>query len=68
MFININKYFDGEYVEKWVRYYELAVFLKRNVEYDEKLDYYNSILEFILDSNDLIEDYYDDEGNWCPGF
>ena len=70
MFININKYFDGEYVEKWVRYYELAVFLKRNAsEYDEKLQYYNSILEFILDCNDLIEDYYDeDEGNWCPGF
>lgn len=70
MFININKYFDGEYVEKWVRYYELAVFLKRNAsEYDEKLQYYNSILEFILDCNDLIEDYYDeDEDNWCPGF
>ena len=70
MFININKYFDGEYVEKWVRYYELAVFLKRNAsEYDEKLQYYNSILEFILDCNDLIEDYYDeDEANWCPGF
>ena len=69
MFININKYFDGEYVEKWVRYYELAVFLKRNAsEYDEKLQYYNSILEFILDCNDLIEDYYDeDEGNWWHG-
>ena len=69
MFININKYFDGEYVEKWVRYYELAVFLKSTSEYDEKLQYYNSILEFILDSNDLIEDYYDeDDGNWHPGF
>ena len=70
MFININKYFDDKCVEKWVRYYELALFLKSNAsEYDEKLYYYDSILEFILDSNNLIEDYYDeDEGNWYPGF
>lgn len=69
MFIDLSKYFEGECVEKYLTYYELALFLKHSPVEDAKEYYFDSLLEYILDCNNLIEDYYyDDEGNWCPGF
>lgn len=71
MFVNINNYFEDEkYCVKYVRYYELALFLKSNASnHNKKLYYYDSILEFILNQNNLIEDYYnEDEDCWYPGY
>ena len=71
MFTNFSKYFEDECcVEKYVSFYELALFLKRNASgYDENLYYDDSILEFILNCNNLIEEYYDEEEDcWCPGY
>ena len=56
MFTNFSKYFEDECcVEKYVRFYELALFLKRSpADYVEKLYYFDSVLEY--------------EDCWYPGF
>ena len=70
MFIDLSKYFEGKCVEKYLTYYELALFLKHiPVEDVKELYYFDSILEYILNCNNLIEDYYDEEeDNWSSGF
>lgn len=70
MFIDLSKYFECECVEKYLTYYELALFLKHSpVEDVKELYYFDSLLEYILDCNNLIEDYYDEEeDNWYSGF
>ena len=70
MFIDLSKYFECECEEKYLTYYELALFLKHSpVEDVKELYYVNSLLEYILDCNNLIEDYYDEEeDNWYSGF
>ena len=70
MFIDLSKYFECECVEKYLTYYELALFLKHiPVEDVKELYYFDSLLEYILDCNNLIEDYYDEEeDNWYSGF
>ena len=59
MFIDFSKYFEDECcVEKYVRFYELALFLKRSpADYVEKLYYFDSVLEYVLQCNNLINDY-----------
>ena len=46
------------------------MFLKHSpVEDVKELYYFDSLLEYILDCNNLIEDYYDEEeDNWYSGF
>ena len=62
MFIDLSKYFECECVEKYLTYYELALFLKHSpVEDVKELYYFDSLLEYILDCNNLIEDYYDED-------
>ena len=58
------------FVKKYLTYYELALFLKHSpVEDVKELYYFDSLLEYILDCNNLIEDYYDEEeDNWYSGF
>ena len=70
MFIDLSKYFECECEEKYLTYYELALFLKHSpVEDVKELYYFDSLLEYILDCNNLIEDYYDEEeDNWYSGF
>ena len=70
MFIDLSKYFECECEEKYLTYYELALFLKHSPVEDVKaLYYFDSLLECILDCNNLIEDYYDEEeDNWYSGF
>ena len=71
MFTNFSKYFEDECcVEKYVRFYELALFLKCSpADYVEKLYYFDSVLEYVLQCNNLINDYYDEyEDCWYPGF
>ena len=70
MFIDLSKYFECECEEKYLTYYELALFLKHSLVEDVKeLYYFDSLLEYILDCNNLIEDYYDEEeDNWYSGF
>ena len=70
MFIDLSKYFECECEEKYLTYYELALFLKHSpVEDVKELYYFDSLLEYILDCNNLIEDYYDEEeDNWYSVF
>ena len=70
MFIDLSKYFECECEEKYLTHYELALFLQHSpVEDVKELYYFDSLLEYILDWNNRIEDYYDEEeDNWYSGF
>ncbi len=64
MFIDLSKYFECECVEKYLTYYELALFLKHSPVEDVKELYYFAINHSLLDEEvDVVAREYNEESS-----